>query len=85
MIEVIHIEEFSNSMGSIKRIYIKKDEKEYCISECPNFSKGINEVLVFESNNMVVSNSTSVLESREQTAENCLRNIISGEEEIYTR
>ena len=85
MIEVLHIEEFSNSMGKIKRIYIKKDGKEYCISECPNFSKGVNEVIVFESDNLNVSNNTSVLSSREETAENCLRNIISGQEEIYTR
>lgn len=85
VVEILHVEEFSNSIGKIKRIYIKKDGKEYCISECPNFSKGKNEVLVFESKNLNFSNNNSVLNSREETAENCLRNIISGQEEICKR
>jgi len=85
MIEVLHTEEFSNAIGKVRRIYIKKDGKEYCISESPNFSRGTTEVLVFESENLNVENYTSVLDSREETAENCLRNIISGQEEIFTR
>ena len=85
MIEVLHLEEFSNGIGKVRRIYLKIDKKEYCISEVPDFINGGGDVQVFESENCKITSHSPVLSSRESTAENCLRNLVSGEEEVYKK